>query len=172
MTKKILCLIITTFTLSLLYASDIKIAYLDVDRVYNEYPAKLEAEEKYNLEAEQWQNELEEKEQEINSLQEEYDNLPPIVTEERKEEKLALIEKKEREYYQFVNEIRNRAVQRQNELLQPISEKIVQAINEVAEDNKYDFVLNSQQGEVVLYAKDKEMDITDLVIEKLKEITE
>ena len=53
------------------------------------------------------------------------------------------------------------------ELLAPISEKIVAAINEVAEENGLDIVLNTMQGEVVLYIKNEDIDITEAVIEKL-----
>lgn len=155
-----------------LYADEIKIGYVDVEKIYNQLPEITEAEAQFNQEVEEWQRELDELEQEINRLQTEYENLPPIVSEERKAEKLALIEKKEREYLDLAYNLRNQALRRQMELLQPISDKIITAINEVAEENDFDLILNAYtaQGEIVLYANE-ELDVTDLIMEKISEQT-
>lgn len=155
-----------------LYADEIKIGYVDVEKIYNQLPERTEAEAQFNQEVEEWQRELDELEQEINRLQTEYENLPPIVSEERKAEKLALIEKKEREYLDLASNLRNQALRRQMELLQPISDKIITAINEVAEENDFDLILNAYtaQGEIVLYANE-ELDVTDLIMEKISEQT-
>ncbi|MEA2103094.1 MAG: OmpH family outer membrane protein [Candidatus Cloacimonadota bacterium] len=168
MQKKLIALIIITLIATGLFAGDYKIAYCDMYKIYNEFPEKVQAEEQFNKEAGQWQQELTDMEQEIAQLQEEYDNLPPMVTEKRKEEKMALINQRQREYYQKAELLRNKALERQNELIKPISDKIVNAINTVAEDYGYDMVLNSMQGESILYAK-PEHDITQLVMDKLDE---
>jgi len=81
--------------------------------------------------------------------------------------KVKEIEQKQTDYYNLANDYRNKAVERQMELLAPISEKIVNAINEVAEENGLDIVLNTMQGEVVLYIQNEDIDITEEVIEKL-----
>ena len=166
-----LCIIILFLATTLLSAGDFKIGYLDVDYVYTEFSESKEAEQQFKQESDEWKIELNEKVKEIQRLKIEYENLPPIVTEQRKEEKLALIEKKENEYVQLNTEIQNRSVHRQIELLKPISEKIIAAINAVAEEKGLDLVLDSQQG-IIVYAKDEEMDITDLVLQRLNETTE
>lgn len=157
--------------ISILNASDLKIVFVDVDMVYNQFSEKAEAEQQFNQEVSEWKMELQNMEQELIELKEEFNNLPPIVTEERKEEKLALLEKREREYYELANQIQSKAVQRQVELIQPINEKIIKAIKEISIENDYDIVLNSMQNEIVLYGKD-ELDITDIVIGELNESTE
>lgn len=144
-----------------------KIGVIDVDKVYNDFEEKNVAEQQFYQESEQWEKDLDEKEAEINRLKDEYENLPPIVSKERREEKQKEIEQKETDFYNLANEYRNKAIERQMELLAPISEKIVSAINEVAEENGLDIVLNTMQGEVVLYIKNEDIDITDQVIEKL-----
>src|SRR6056297_1025385 len=149
--RKIFILLTLILITTAVFAQDMRIAYLDINKVYNQFPDKMAAEEQFNKEAQQWEQELMQKEQEIQKLREEYNNLPPIVTEQRKEEKQALIEKKEKEYQQLAQKLRNQAMQRQTELLEPISKEIVNAINRVAEENDYDLVINSMQGEVVLY---------------------
>ncbi|MBN2018523.1 MAG: OmpH family outer membrane protein [Candidatus Cloacimonetes bacterium] len=144
-----------------------KIGVIDVDKVYNDFEEKNVAEQQFYQESDQWEKDLDEKEAEITRLKNEYENLPPIVSKERRDQKLKEIDQKETDFYNLANEYRNKAIERQMELLAPISEKIVTAINEVAEENGLDIVLNTMQGEVVLYIKNEDIDITAAVIEKL-----
>ena len=144
-----------------------KIGVIDVDKVYNDFEEKNVAEQQFYQESDQWEQDLNEKEAEITRLKDEYENLPPIVSKDRRDQKLKEIEQKETDFYNLANDYRNKAVERQMELLAPISEKIVTAINEVAEENGLDIVLNTMQGEVVLYIKNEDIDITEAVIEIL-----
>jgi len=144
-----------------------KIGVIDVDKVYNDFEEKNVAEQQFYQESDQWEKDLDEKEAEITRLKNEYENLPPIVSKDRREQKMKEIEQKETDFYNLANDYRNKAVERQMELLAPISEKIVAAINEVAEEYGLDIVLNTMQGEVVLYIKSEDIDITEAVIEKL-----
>ncbi|MBC8313752.1 MAG: OmpH family outer membrane protein [Candidatus Cloacimonetes bacterium] len=170
--KKILTIIsFLLLAISVLNAADLKVVFVNVDKIYNQLSERAEAEQQFNQEVGAMKIELQNKEQELINLKEEYDNLPPIVSEDRKEEKGALLEKKQREYYEFANQMQAKATQRQMELLQPINEKIIGAIQEISIENDYDIVLNSIQNEIVLYGKD-EFDITDIVIEKLNKATE
>ncbi len=166
--KKIVILLTLMLITTAVFAQEMKIAYIDMNKVYNQFPDKAVAEEQFNKEAQQWEQELVQKEEEIKKLNDEYQNLPPIVTQQRKDEKKALIEKKQREYQQLAEKLRNQALQRQTELLEPISKEIVNAVNAVAEKNGFDLVLNSLQGESVIYANpDLNLDITSKVITEL-----
>jgi outer membrane protein len=149
------------------FAAAQKIGVIDVDKVYNDFEEKNVAEQQFYQESDQWEQDLDEKEAEITRLKNEYENLPPIVSKDRREQKMKEIEQKETDFYNLANDYRNKAVERQMELLAPISEKIVNAINEVAEEYGLDIVLNTMQGEVVLYIKSEDIDITEAVIGKL-----
>ena len=165
--KVILIVMLLVLIPMMVSAAAQKIGVIDVDKVYNDFEEKNIAEQQFYQESAQWEKDLSEKEAEINRLKDEYENLPPIVSKERREQKLKDIEQKETDFYNLANDYRNKAVERQMELLAPISEKIVDAINEVAEENSLDIVLNTMQGEVVLYIKNEDIDITAAVIEKL-----
>ena len=96
--------------------------------------------------------------------------MPIVVSEQRKEEKLALIEKKKRELQQYAEQIFGEdgtALQREAELLQPIIEKINNIIKEIAIEENYTIIFDTVAGNVV-YGK-PELDITDKVLERLKE---
>lgn len=165
--KVILIVMLLVLIPLMISAAAQKIGVIDVDKVYNDFEEKNIAEQQFYQESAQWEKDLGEKESEINRLKNEYENLPPIVSKERRDQKLKEIEQKETDFYNLANDYRNKAIERQMELLAPISEKIVNAINEVAEENNLDIVLNTMQGEVVLYIKNEDIDITEAVIEKL-----
>ncbi len=165
--KSILIVMLLVLIPAMVSAAAQKIGVIDVDKVYNSFEEKNIAEQQFYQESAQWETDLGEKEAEINRLKDEYANLPPIVSKERRDQKVKEIEQKQTEFYNLANDYRNKAVERQMELLAPISEKIVNAINEVAEENGLDIVLNTMQGEVVLYIKNEDIDITEEVIEKL-----
>lgn len=56
--------------------------------------------------------------------------------------------------------------EKQNELLQPVLNKIQAAIDAVAEENGYTYILNQTSGTNILYGV-KQFDITDEIAEKL-----
>lgn len=151
----------------MIFAAAQKIGVIDVDKVYNDFVDTGMAEQQFEQESAQWEVDLNEKEAEIVRLQTEYDNLPPIVSKERRQQKLMEIQNMEEEYNTLANEYRNKAIERQLELLAPISERIVEVINEVAEERGLDMVINTMQGETVLYIKDEDIDITTEVLERL-----
>ncbi len=152
---------------ALMYGAAQKIGVIDVDKVYNEFGDTGLAEQQFEQDSAEWQADLDAKEAEITKLQTEYDNLPPIVSKERRQQKLDEIQKKQDEYNTLANDYKNKAIQRQLELLAPISERIVEVINEVAEERGLDIVINTAQGETVLYIKDEDIDITSDVLERL-----
>ncbi len=170
--KMILYFMVSLLVVPVLNAGDFKIAFVDVGRIYNELTEVAEVEQQFQQKVNEWNKELAEKENEVALLEEEYANLPPIVTDKVKKEKQDLIQQKKRELYKLHNELINRADEKQLELMEPISKKVRETINTIAEEQGFDMVLNSPQGTVVVYAKNEEMDITDLVLQKLKESTE
>lgn len=69
------------------------------------------------------------------------------------------------------NKLRQKLQQKRSELINPILQKINDAITAIAEKNDLDFVLNksvSGSGNVIIYASDNQMDITQQVIDYVK----
>jgi outer membrane protein len=57
--------------------------------------------------------------------------------------------------------------QKQEELMKPIHNMIFNAIQDVAEENDYDFIFDRSGDILFLYSK-PQYDVTNLVLEKLK----
>jgi len=56
---------------------------------------------------------------------------------------------------------------KQNELMKPIQDRIFKVIEEIAQEEEYDYVLDKSGEILMMYAK-KEHDITTKVLERLK----
>lgn len=57
--------------------------------------------------------------------------------------------------------------QQQNTIMRPVQEKVMQAIQDVAKDGSYDYILDKSGQVLLMFANDK-YDITQLVLDKLK----
>lgn len=66
--------------------------------------------------------------------------------------------------------IQNQLQQRQAELIEPVMQRVEQAMQEAAMEEDLDFVLNTQTSAgdpLIYYASDRSVDITERVIERL-----
>lgn len=102
---------------------------------------------------------------------EDYSAAKDVMTlEQRQQKEQDLIEKNkdfEEERQKSLNEVQ----QRQITLLQPIESKVYASIKTVADSLGLDLVLNegSMNSAFIFYASDEQMNITELVLEKLKQ---
>ena len=73
------------------------------------------------------------------------------------------IQAKEAEYQRRTQELEQKAQARQNELVQPIIDKIKKVIEEIRAEDGYAIIFNADQGSPIV-AADKNLDITDRVL--------
>jgi len=170
--KKTALVIMAAYLLAMLPAqasAQVKIGYIDTVRIFANFQETVEAEEIYKKEVEDWKKKAEEMEKELASLREEIQSQSLMLSEEKLAEKKLVFDQKMKEYQQYMQEIfgeEGEAARRNKELTEPIVEKINGVIELVAEEQGFTVVLDSSQGTIV-YA-DKDLDLTDLVIERLE----
>lgn len=170
-------LVITTVAAAILMATAIsslaqesKIRYIDSIKILAEYEGTQEAERLYRQEVDAWTADKEKREQEIVRLQEELRAQSLMLSEEKKQEKRLELEKLMQTYQRFMEETfgdNGLAAKRNKELTQPIVDKINKILEDLAKEEGYDMVFDVANADVV-YA-DKRLDITDVVLNKLRE---
>jgi len=148
------------------YAQNIRIGYVDTEKVLDKAPGAEEATKIFDEEVETWKGEAENLKTQLQSLIGEYENQKLILSPEKKREKEEKITLKKKEYDQKVSEIQGKIQQRSAELSQPILENVYQTIKVVAEREDFDLVIDSSLGAIV-YA-DPSLDITQIVVDELK----
>jgi outer membrane protein len=159
-----LCLVITSSGL----AQQLKIGYVDVVRLKQEYNEYRQAEVQFQKEMEVWQAKADSMMAEMQELSDKLEKQNLMLTEQAKNEIRENLLVKQNEYQMFVNEVMGpdgEAAKKEFELSKPLIEKINTAIKLIALKGNYTFVLDSTAGSV-LFA-DENYDITDKVITEL-----
>jgi outer membrane protein len=149
-------------------AQELKIGYVDVQRLKTEYKEYVEAQEKFNKLMAVWQAKADSLQNEMNELQKKVQNPPVTMRQEAIDQLREKLLVKQNEYQLFANQVMGQdgeAAKKEYELSKPLIDKINAVIRLVALKENYAYVLDSTAG-TVLYAKD-ELDITNKVLAEL-----
>lgn len=147
-----------------------KFAFVDSEYILGQMDSYQKAQKQIDDLAEQWQKELDEKtktiEQKINDLKKNEILLPEDLRIE-KEAEIASLQDELRGFQSKKFGVGGDLFRKRKELIQPIQRKIYKAIESLAEENNYSFVLDKSKNSNILYA-DPKYDKSDAIIRKLK----
>lgn len=169
--KRILLLAILVSAASYTHAENqpLRIAYIKLDYVMRNLPDTKQAETDLKAFAMELENKLQSK---ATVLQEEYDSLNKggvTMTEEARKKKEANFHRLRADFENFQREYQSLLENKHVELVSPIRAKIQQKIEEIAKEQKFDYVFNTSVGtelDIVLYGK-PEFDLSNLVLNRL-----
>lgn len=168
--KKLFFTAILTSLLTLPIFSQAIIAYVDSDAIMENLPDAQDAREKLDLMIQEWQTELNKMESEWEKKYDEYEKRKLIMTDKTRaefENDLVKLEKEIAEYRENKFGANGELFQKQDELMRPIQNRIFNVIQEIAEEEDYDFVFDRSGDVMLLYAKE-EHDITNEVINRMQ----
>lgn len=151
-------------------AKDLKIGYIDSDRILEEYSGFQEARNKLQEEEQSYINEANVLEEVISTMRDELSAQSLMLSAESRAEKEARLAEKEQELNTFRRDTwgeGGKLFTRNLELSRPILEKINAAIEKISEQDGYDMVFDAASGNIV-YAQ-PQYDITQLVLDELEE---
>ncbi len=146
-----------------------KYAFVDSDYVLEnipEYQDALDILDEFSI---QWQREIEDKFAEVDGLYKEYQAEAVLLPEDMKRQRENVIIQKEKEAKDLQKQRFGRdgdLFSKRMELIQPIQEKIYNAIEEIAETQNYAFVFDKAGSLTILYAKAK-YDLSDEVLDEV-----
>ncbi|MBL7191017.1 OmpH family outer membrane protein [bacterium] len=151
-----------------LTAKELKIGFIDSDRILAQFQDYLDAKRILENEEKQYSQNARQMENDIRALEDEIESQSLMWSNEKKMEKQSELQTKYMGYQQYIEEIwgpTGKLYQRNMELSKPIIDKINLIIKKIGEDEGYDFIFDATTGSLV-HAKD-EYDLTDRVIEEL-----
>ena len=166
--KKILfialsCLLVTATTYAQRYA------VIDTKYILNKMPEYTDADKKLQLISEQWQKEIDDRQAELDKMYKNYDAEQFMLSDDLKK-------KREDELYNREKEVRDLQKKRfgfegdlfkkRQELIKPIQDKVYTAIQKLAVDKSYDFILDKSEGITVIFA-DPKLDKSDDILREL-----
>lgn len=154
-------------------AQEMKIGYIDSERIFNEYGATREAQEQFDRDVEAWRKEAEQSERDLQLMREELDSQRLLLSEKALQDKEMALQTKASEYERFVQSIwgpTGKIAQRNAELTKPIIEKIRQVLDKLGAEQGFSIIFDAADGNIVY--GEKSLDLTDQVLVELNKDTE
>lgn len=147
-----------------------KVGWIDSQEIMKQFPDAVEAQGKLDALVAQWQGEINKLQTQLQQDADDYQKRRLILPEQarvQKENELAEEQKK-------ISDLRNQRFgqngdlfQEQNTIMRPVQEKIMQAIQDVAKDQSYDYIFDKSGQVLLMFASDK-YDVTQQILDKLK----
>jgi outer membrane protein len=144
------------------WASDLKIAYIDIQKAVNECNAGKEAKKTIVKEVEKLQRQLAEKQKELQTMKDAYDKQALMLTPDARTTKEKEFQTKVREFQRWQEDTQNEINQKRAEVERNIAAGLLKVIQKMGTDEGYTLILEKNET-IVLFAS-KTLDITDRVI--------
>jgi outer membrane protein len=146
-----------------------KYAFVDTDYILNNIPEYTDAQALLDDLSAEWQKEIEAKFQEIDQLYRDYQAESILLPEDLKKQKENEIIQKEKEAKDLQKKRFGKdgdLFKKRIELVQPIQEKIFNAIQDMAVTRNYAFIFDKASGASLLFA-DSKYDLSDDVLDEI-----
>ena len=157
----ILFFVITNYSLAQ------KFAYVDTDYILAKIPEYNQAQDKLDNYSKEWQEEIEMTMQKIEKMYRSYQSEQILLTEEMKSAREDMIfaeEKKVQDLQIKYFGPEGMLFSKRQELIKPIQDKIYDAIQQIATNNKYSVIFDSSSDLIMLYTNNN-LDKSDKVLE-------
>jgi outer membrane protein len=136
-----------------------KFAYIDTEYILKNIPDYQEAKKQLDELSEQWEKQLERKQEQIDKLYQDYQAEEILLTERMKNKRREEIIEKEDELKEFKKEkfgIEGELFKKRKELVKPIQEKIYKAVQETANIGRYSIIFDkASRGLTMVYTNPK-----------------
>ena len=147
-----------------------KLAYINSQKILATYKEAQDAQEQLDKINKAWEEEGREMQKQFQDLGEQLESQSLLLSEERQKEKQQELQSLYMKIQQYQQEKWGQSgefYKKQDELMQPIIDKINTAIKKIGEEERFDFIFDTVAGNI-LYASPGQTDLTDLVLQELE----
>jgi outer membrane protein len=168
--KKVLVLAAMVCALASAGNAQMKIGHINSEAVMQALPEAADAQKSLDALVAQWEGELQKMQGEWKRRFDEYDKRKLILTDQARADQ----ERELRDLDQRIVEYRNKKFgqngelfQKQNEVMKPLQNKMFKVLEEIANEDGYDYIFDRSGEVLLLFASDKH-DLTSQVIARMK----
>ncbi len=147
----------------------IRIGYIDMEYILENVSDYKDAKAQLEQKAQKWKQEIDAKNNEINKLKESLKTEKVLLTKElieEKEEEIAFQEAELMAYQEKRFGPTGDLIVQKAVLVKPIQDQVFTAVQDIAEQRKYDFILDKSSDLTLIFAA-KRFDISDMVIRSI-----
>lgn len=147
-------------------AQGLKIGYINSQDILAVAPGAQEAKDQFDADMVTYRTEVEQLSSELESLVQRYEQQQALLSPSARQTRETDIRAKQQAYQERVAAIDERAGLRQQELVQPVMDRINAVIEEIREEGSYALIVDVSSGAVV--AADPLLDLTQEVVARLQ----
>jgi outer membrane protein len=144
-----------------------KNAYIQSSILLDQAPGRAQAEAQFTKESAPVQEQIKRMSDSLQAIVAAFEKRASTLTAAQRDAQGKDIQAKEAGYQARARDLEAKQNQRQNELVQPILDRIKLAIEDVRIEGGYSFIFNADQGSPIV-ALDKNLNVTDRVLAKLR----
>lgn len=167
--KKII-LTIAFFATLVISAQAQRFAYVDTKYILEKLPEYKAAQQKLDEQAAQWQKEIDTKNEQLKKMYKKYQAEEFLLTADLKKQREDEIVKTEEDLKQMQKArfgFNGDLFKKREELIQPIQDKVFDAVQKIAQTRNYDFIFDKASGSTAMLFTNPQYDVSEEVLKKL-----
>ena len=161
--------ILTALVLSLGFVQAQRYGIVDTKYILEKIPDYKDAQKKLEQFSGQWQKEIDDKQVSLDKMYKDFDAEQVMLSDElkkRREDELFIREKEVRDLQRKRFGFEGDLFKKRQELVKPIQDKVYNAIQKIAVNRQFDFILDKSEGITVIFA-DPKLDRSEDVLKEL-----
>lgn len=150
-------------------AQDARVAFVNSEQLLEQYAGTKDVEARFKVDIDEWNRDAQARKRELTRLERELTDQGPMLSAEKLREKEQVYQRKVAEYDNYVQSIwgpNGLIVQRNEELLRPIIDRIQNILATIGAEEGYSLIVDAADGNI-LYA-DPDLDLTERVLAELQ----
>jgi outer membrane protein len=167
---QVACLLAIASGAAVAQQAPLRIAYVNPQALFENAPGRVEAEAAFRKETESFRAELSKMSEALNVMVVDYQKNQAKLVAADKERRQRAIQAKEDTLRARQQQLEQQASQRQNELMAPIMESVRKVLEDIRVEDGYAMILSSEPGASPILAADKNLDITERVVARLRTV--
>jgi outer membrane protein len=148
--------------------SSVRLAFVNSQSILQQMPGYAVAESTYSKELEGFQNEMLRMRQQFDSTVQAYQQSSVGLSSAQRQAKEADLRRQQQQLEQRSNDLRQRADQRQTELMKPLEDRVKAVIEGVRAERNIGLVFDIAAPGGGIISADQTLDLTALVVQRLK----
>jgi outer membrane protein len=145
-----------------------KIGYVNPQALFASAPGRVEAQAAYQKETEGYRTELTKMSDALTAMVADYQKNESKLLPAERERRQGLIQAREDSLRARQAQLEGQANERQNQLMAPIMETVRKVLEDIRVEDGYAMILSSEPGASPILAADKNLDLTDRAVARLK----
>jgi len=151
-------------------AQQARIVYVNPQALFAAAPGRAEAQSAYEKETAAYRAELSKMSDALTAMASDYQKSEAKLSDSMKVKRQAAIQAKEDSLRARQTELEQQASERQSQLMAPIMETVRKVLEDIRAEDGYALILSSEPGSSPILAADKNLDITERVLARLKTV--